>query len=135
MENCKYWNDKLVKNGISETDKQQYYCQSCKKSFTEGKFEKYSNEFKIKTVKDSFEGVGIRALARIKGIGTTTLLRWLNKASKILKENIVENINLAEGKPDIIEIDEMVDFVKKNQKKSGYGLLLVDGKVAFLQLK
>ncbi len=89
MENCKYWNDKLVKNGISETDKQKYYCQSCKKSFTEGKFEKCSNEFKVKTVKDSFEGVGIRALARIKGIGTTTLLRWLNKASKILKVRLL----------------------------------------------
>ncbi len=70
------------------------------------------------------EGLGFRAIARIKGVHNTTVMRWVAKLGK----EIASKIAPIEGNVSIMELDELWhpcfrrDKLCKKLKNSGSGL-------------
>lgn len=89
--NCsKCKEQKVIKNGRTKNNKQQYYCKMCSHRF----IEYYTNQaYKLdineKIVQLTKEGLGIRSTARILEISATTLLkRIVCIARNIIRPNI-----------------------------------------------
>ena len=107
------------------------------------------------------ENVSIRAIERLEGISEPLILKLIKKMGKDIKNKFNESINIIKENIDsidekdikkenieILEIDEIVTYVKKNLKimttitkekkketSSTYGLLLIGTKIALLDLK
>ena len=67
---------KVIKNGRTKNNKQQYYCKMCSHRF----IEYYTNQAYKLDINENIiqltkEGLGIRSTARILKISTTTLLK------------------------------------------------------------
>jgi 16S rRNA G966 N2-methylase RsmD len=79
--------------------------------------------------------VGIRKTALFLGASRTTVLNWIKQKHAILRD-LAENFqpDLSEN-ADIIEMDEIYTFVKKNSGRQSFGLLFLDGKGVLLRLK
>ncbi len=62
-----------------------------------------------------FNNVGIGKIALILGASSTAVSKWIRNAHKLLQE-LLENFNpLASEKADIIELDEIYTYVKKEK--------------------
>lgn len=86
--------------------------------------------------------MGIRSIGRLMGIHSSLVCRWIKKAGKIIKNKIEKAtkdiLKKSDGEIikkeniDILEIDEMVTYVKKKLKMEEnmflFGLLLFEGK-------
>ena len=93
------------------------------------------------------ERVSIRGIERRLGVSDTTIIRWIREKGKIIKNKLLESINNINNNKyniNILEIDELVTYVKKNLKTieqeeketiPGYGLLLIGTKIILLNLK
>lgn len=109
--NCpKCKEQKVVKNGRTKNNKQQYYCKMCSHRF----IEYYTNQaYKLdineKIVQFTKEGLGIRSTARILEISATTLLKRIVSIAR----NIIRPI-ISRGKTH--EVDELCTYIrhKKN---------------------
>lgn len=126
----------FVKNGTNR-GKNRFLCKDCNKTFTDNK-RKYTLDDKISAIEDYLDGGGIRKVARRLKTSASLILYWIKKCGKVLSESVEEAKKDLPTKPEeieIVEIDEMVSFVKKNPKKSGYGMLWIGTKVVFLRLK
>ncbi len=109
---CAYCNSKqIVKNGTTKNKKQQFYCKCCKKRF----IDYYSNKAYIKNVNNRIiilikEGLGIRSIARVLQISTTTVIkRILSIANKIQPPMLSFN--------KTYEVDELNTFVGSKNKR------------------
>lgn len=111
IKNCKFCqSSNIVKNGTTKNKKQQYKCKECKKHFisyyTYKAYRKGIDELIIKLIK---VGLGIRGLAKVLEISTTTVLRRI-----VL---IARNINKAPILPNrIYEVDEMRCYLRKKTR-------------------
>ena len=128
---CKYCNGNRINKFGKQNNKQRYICRDCKRIWTEGKDNriKYSNDKRIRVIKMYLEGVGIRSIERRMKVTDTTILRWIKKFGKTIKEEIMKNINdnipddikeLKEKKKKNIEVlegDEIVTYVKERIKE------------------
>lgn len=108
---CPYcYSQRIIKNGHSKTQKQQYFCKDCLKRFLEYyTYNAYLPNINQKIISLTKEGVGIRSTARLLKISTTTLLkRLILIAKKITKPNLSFHKSY--------EIDELCFFIgtKKN---------------------
>ena len=56
--------------------------------------------------------VGVRKIARLLNIGPASVLRFIKAADTDLENKIVP---LPQGESDIIELDEIYTYVKKNK--------------------
>jgi insertion element IS1 protein InsB len=106
---CRHCKGYGIKYGKTNAGKQRYKCSGCSKTFIEG----YSNN--SYTVPDSListllkEGCGIRSMARVLQISTTTVLkRILQIAKGIHKPAIVYN--------KTYEVDELRTYYKSKTK-------------------
>ena len=110
------------------------------------------------------ENVSIRSRERLEGVSEPLILKWIKKMGKEIKNKFNESINkikdninnidekdIKKENIEILEIDEIVTYVKKNLKimeteketekekekeiSSTYGLLLIGTKIALLDLK
>ena len=161
--------------------KQRYLCRKCGKIWTGGNDDriKYSDEKREKVIKMYLENVSIRAIERLEGVSEPLILKWIKKMGKDIKNKFNESINKIKDNIDnidnidekdikkenieILKIDEIVTYVKKNLKitertmetamgttmdkttiekkkkeketSSTYGLLLIGTKIALLDLK
>lgn len=124
MTTCKhYGGNRLNENGI-QGKKQRYYYRDCKRTFREGedKRKKYNDDFKIEVVKWYLENVGIRSMERRMNVTDTTILRWIKQFGKIVKNKLyttadsIDEENFKKENIEILEIDELVTYVKKIQK-------------------
>jgi hypothetical protein len=77
-------------------------------------------EIKRKALQLYLEGMGFRAIARILGFSNVAILYWIREFAKQLK-NIKSNIQTK-----MVEIDELVTYIKSKKSIVGYGLLLID---------
>lgn len=132
---------KLIKNGLV-LGKQRYRCKDCNLNFRVGdKREKYSDKDKMRVIELYLENCGIRSIERITGIYNNLISHWIKKFSIIIKSNINKDLDKIKSKQDIeiMEIDEMVTYIKKNQKMaeniSLYGLLSTGKETKLLILK
>ncbi|MDR2173812.1 MAG: hypothetical protein LBE32_06385 [Burkholderiales bacterium] len=79
--------------------------------------------------------VGIRKTALFLGASRTTILNWIKQKHAML-QSLAEDFqpDVSES-ADIIELDEIYTFVKKNSCGQLFGLLSLGGKTVLLRLK
>jgi transposase-like protein len=141
MNVCKFCNSgRLVKDG-KVRGKQRYRCKDCCREQVEGDGRvKYENKIKKSAVVLYLEGNGMRAIARILSeifetrIYFQTIAKWLKQAGHIVEEE-VRNMQTTDKVIDIVEMDELFTYIKKNKIRSEYGLLLTGMNSVYLNLK
>lgn len=108
--------ENIVKSGNVQ-GKQRYECKDCSCNFRIGdERKKYSTDFKLKVVKWSLEGAGIRSISRMENVSAPLILKWIKSFAKIIKEKIIQASDVKE-KVDVMEIDELVTWIKKNHEE------------------
>lgn len=134
---CKHCgSEDYVRNGIVG-GKQRYLCNQCCKTFREGdKREKYSNAKRMRVIQWYLEGAGIMSIERMEGVPNPLIIKWIRKYAKIIRENL-NGVRIPETLEDvqIVELDELFSYVKKNLTKSTSGLLLIGSDLRFLTLR
>ena len=112
---CK--SNKIHKNG-NKRGKQNYRCVQCGRQFiTEyDQYKGYSEEFKRECLKLYVNGMGFRAIERVKGVHNTTIMAWVKEVGELLP-----NSYDAETIPQVGELDELETFVGQKKTKSGSG--------------
>ena len=70
----------IQKNGKKQ-EKQNYRCVQCGRQFiTEyNQYHGYNDEFKRECLKMYVNGMGFRAIERVKGVHHTTIITWVKK--------------------------------------------------------
>ncbi|BAU65683.1 IS1 transposase [Stanieria sp. NIES-3757] len=97
----------INKNGIKK-GKQNYLCVECDRQFLDcyQRQKGYSDEFKRECLKMYVNGMGFRAIARVKGIHHTTIINWIKQVGEILPDAY----NPATI-PEVGELDELETFI------------------------
>jgi len=101
---------KVIKNGRTKNNKQQYYCKMCFHRFIDNYTNQaYKLDINQNIIQLTKEVLGIRGTARILKISTTTLLKRI----VIIAQNITKPI-ISKGKT--YEVDELCTYIrhKKN---------------------
>ena len=101
---------KVIKNGRTKNNKQQYYCKMCFHRFIENYTNQaYKLDINQKIVQLTKEGLGIRSTARVLEISATTLLKRIVSIARNITKPII-----SKGKK--YEVDELCTYIrhKKN---------------------
>ena len=114
--------EESVKAGFNNR-KQRYKCKNCGCYYTKSYKAGYHPDIKRQAIKLYLEGVGFRQIERIMCISNVTVLYWVRDLAKRLKEYVAQNRK--PRKVDIIELDELYTYVKKNPTMFGSGLQLI----------
>jgi len=121
------------KNG-SYQGNQRYHCNDCGHYFSD-KIRKFSYADKARALDMYLNNVGVRKVARFIGASPALIIRWVKAAGTRLSEQLEQaSEQVKSGLPDIIEMDEIYTYVKKNSSAQSYGLLILDGKAVLLRL-
>jgi transposase-like protein len=135
MECCKGCGSKeLIKNGKTPEGSQRYKCKSCLGTFRSGdKRLKYSLSVRIKVIKMYLEGVGIRSIERLEGISNPLIIYWIRHFSELIRKEI-KRVEVPDKLQDIeiLEVDELFTYIKKNKIEPMYGLLLTETGIKLL---
>jgi transposase-like protein len=99
------------KNGHKK-GKQNYICVNCARQFIDcyQPHKGYSSEVKRKCLKIYVNGLGFRAIERMKGVHHTTIINWVKQVGELLPDTYE-----AETIPEVAELDELETFL--GQKK------------------
>jgi IS1 family transposase/transposase-like protein len=103
----------IRKNGINRQGKQNYICVDCSRQFIDNYQSEsgYSDDLRNECLTMYVNGMGIRAIARVKKIHHTTILNWLKKVGELLPNSYSPEIS-----PEVGELDELETFVGKKTK-------------------
>jgi transposase-like protein len=126
MEICRFCLGRVnIKSGFVR-GKQRYKCKECGKHFiVELSARGIPAQTKVQALFLLKEGLAFRSTARILNVSLTAVLNWFKNKSLMIKQ-IVDQQTIQEIKDiDVVEIDEMWHYTKKNAGKYGYGLLLL----------
>ena len=108
---CVCCQSKLVKNGFSKAGKQRYKCKFCNKTTVLNyNYKAYLTNINSKIILYIKEGLGIRSIARILKISTTTLLKRIIKIAELTELPKIEN-------QSSYEVDELCTFVQHKNKR------------------
>ena len=114
----------FTKNG-SYKGVQRYKCKACMRYFSD-KPRKFTYQQKAQAIQMYLNNVGIRKIAKFMGCSASSVIDWIKVLGKQISDQLQNNANKAASQmPDIIEMDEIYTFVKKNNKGQLYGLLIV----------
>ena len=107
----------INKNG-KRGSKQNHICLQCGRQFIDeyDPPKGYSDEFKRECLEMYLNGMGFRAIERVKGVHHTTVIYWVKQLGQQLPD--APPINEI---PEVSELDELETFVKSKKTKSGYG--------------
>ena len=94
---------KIQKNG-KKRGKQNYRCVQCGRQFiTEyNRHQGYNEEFKRECLKLYVNGMGFRAIERVKGVHNTTVMAWVKEVGELLPMAYDP-----ETTPQVGELDEL----------------------------
>ena len=108
---------KIQKNG-KKRGKQNHLCVQCGRQFiTEyNQHQGYSDEFKNECLKLYVNGMGFRAIERVKGVHNTTVMTWVKEVGELLPDAYNPKTT-----PQVGELDELETFVGQKKTKSGSG--------------
>lgn len=113
---------------------QRYQCLACGAYFSD-RVRKFSYAVKAQALDMYLNNVGIRKVARFTGASPASVLKWIRAASLRLSRQLAQaSIEVGEQLPDVIEMDEIYTYVKKNTAVPSYGLLILDGKPVLLRM-
>ncbi len=116
--------------------KQRYRCKSCGANYLaqDGR-RRYSEEQKIQALLLFRKGLSLRSISEIIGTNNVTVLKWIRGFGASLKAQVMAQPIEKTDELDIIEIDELWHYIKKNGKNYGYGWLILAPKDASSPLK
>lgn len=105
----------IRKNG-KRRGKQNHICVDCHRQFLDcyDPPPGYSDEVKRECLKMSVNGMGFRAIERVKGVHHTTVIYWLKQVGEHLPDSYAP-----ESIPEVGELDELETFVGAKKTKSG----------------
>ena len=108
----------INKNG-KKRGKQNYICVDCQRQFLDSyQTQKgYSDELKRECLTMYVNGMGLRAIGRVKGIHHVTIMNWIRSVGELLPDAYNP-----ETIPQVGELDELETFVghKKTKFPKGY---------------
>ena len=138
MEKCRHCgSDRIIKTGHRD-GQQKWRCKDCGKFQGEvDRREKYTEKERQTAIDLYLEGCGFRRIARIlsgifnRHVCYQTVIQWIKKEAKRI-ENLEPK---KEGNIQILEMDELYTYIKKNQIKSEFGLLSIGAGFVLLRLK
>jgi transposase-like protein len=95
-----------------------HICKECRRQFfdTYSLPVGYSDEFKRECLKMYVNGLGFRAIERVKGVHHTTVITWVKQVGELLPD-----VYAPENIPEVGELDELETFVGSKKTKSGSG--------------
>ena len=107
----------INKNG-KKKGKQNYLCIDCRRQFIDcyQPHRGYSDEVRGECLKMYVNGMGFRAIERVKGIHHTTIINWVKKVGAILPDAYDPEVI-----PQVGELDELETFVGAKKTKFGSG--------------
>ena len=131
MKKCKKCHSQnFVKAGFAR-GLQKFKCKDCKSFQILGdKRCKYSSKIKALAVVMYLENVGLRNIGNILKIPYQTVSKWIKNEAVKLPETIIITREI-----EVLKIDEIVTFCKKNAVKSGFGLQLTETGIKLLILR
>ncbi|OHT43949.1 IS1 family transposase [Flavobacterium tructae] len=107
---CSFCNGKCIKNGFQSNGNQRYKCCVCqKRQQSEYGYNAYKSNINQNIILFTKEGLGIRSIARILKISTTTLLKRIVSIARSISKPII-------SKGKTYEVDELCTYIrhKKN---------------------
>ena len=107
----------IRKNG-QRRGKQNHICVDCSRQFI-NRYEPpkgYPDEVKRECLKMYVNGMGFRAIERVKGVHHTTVIYWVKQVGENLPDAYAP-----ETIPQVGELDELETFVGAKKTKSGCG--------------
>ena len=113
----------VVKNGLSKTQKQQFYCKPCKKSFTEGKEGK--EKIKTQVLKETVKMQSLRAIAKEYSVSPSTILNWLNRMN-----NLKSYIEIEKS----IKLSEIKNYLHSKNINSSKGIFIIEENALIVDL-
>ena len=134
MPSCHHCGSATFRKNGSYRGVQRYVCKTCGRTFTD-RGTRYSREVKEQAMLMYLNNVGIRKIALFTGASPAGVLKWIRKAGKELAAQLAKASEAVQSRlPDVIEMDEIYTFVKKNGSGRSYGLLIAGDSVALLHL-
>ena len=138
MERCRHCgSERIVKTGHRD-GQQKWRCKDCGKFQGEkDRRERYSEKERQTAINLYLEGCGFRRIARIlsnmfeRHVCYQTVIQWIKKEAKKVEKIAQEK----KEEIQILEMDELYTYIKKNQIKSEYGLLSIGMHSVLLHLK
>ena len=114
--------------------KQRYKCIKCGCHFTKSEPRGMGIEIKLKAFALYREGMGFRAIGRLLKVSNVSVLKWIGNFGKEIEEKMSGQICEAH-KGEIIVMDELWHYTKKNDENYGYGLLCLFPRESSLPLR
>lgn len=108
---CANCSNKIVKHGTTKAGKQRYKCKNCNKTVVA--YYSYNAclpEINSRIILYIKEGLGIRSIARILKIATTTLLKRIIQIANMVVQPIIQN-------KKSYEVDELCTFIKQKSNR------------------
>jgi transposase-like protein len=108
---------RVNKNG-RKAGKQNHICVDCGRQFIDSyqAHQGYAEEIKKECLLMYVNGMGFRAIERIKGVHHTSIINWVKQVGELLP-----NAYAPETVPLVGELDELETFVGSKKTKSGSG--------------
>jgi transposase-like protein len=115
---CPECKSKHVNKNGRKAGKQNHICVDCGRQFIEGYEAQrgYSEEVKRECLTMYVNGMGFRAIERIKGVHHTSIINWVKQVGKLLP-----NAYTPATIPQVGELDELETFVGSKKTRSGSG--------------
>ena len=113
----------VVKNGLSKTKKQQFYCKPCKKSYTEGGENK--EKIKKEAFKEATKMQSLRQIAKEYSVSPSTILNWLNRMN-----NLKSYIEIEKS----IKLSEIQNYLQSNNINSKKGIFIIEENALMIDL-
>ncbi len=123
---CKHCGESSYRKDGKTRGFQRYFCKSCQRRFmaADGRTG-YSDQQRLAAFALYKEGVGFRGIGRFLGISYQTILRWTQSAGEEIRRIVRGELPQSLPEMDMIVIDEMWHYTKKNKTNYGYGLLFL----------
>ena len=114
--NCPECKSSHIRKNGKRRGKQNHICVDCGRQFVEAPQTElgYSDEVRQECLKMYTNGLGFRAIERVKGVHHTTIITWVKQVGKLLPDAYDP-----EQIPKVGELDELQTFVGKKITKSG----------------
>ncbi len=115
---CPECKSKHIRKNGKNRGKQNYICVNCSRQFITdyNSHQGYSDEFKRECLKMYVNGMGFRAIERVKGVHHTTIITWVRQIGELLPDAYDPQTT-----PQVGELDELETFVGSKKIKSGFG--------------
>jgi transposase-like protein len=131
---CKHCKSKRTRKNGSNKGTQRFICRDCGRTFSQNP-PRFGKEIKRQAMLMYLNNVGIRKTALFVGASRTAVLNWIKQGHEILTDMLNGFQSDASETADIIELDEIYTFIKKNNSGQSFGLLILGRRNVLLRLK